>query len=146
MDEGKKKMIMIVVIVVCIVAAVIITVATHAGRSAGGIESIKRGTMVWLKCRDPKCENTWQIDRRDYYDYIDKHRAGFVVPAVVCPKCGGETGYIAEKCGKCGFIFERSNAPNDYSDRCPKCGYSAQEELRKEAGGGQKTTEKQEQN
>jgi uncharacterized OB-fold protein len=144
MEEGKKKIIMIIVILVCIVAAIIITVATHSGSSAGGIESIPTGTMVWLKCRNPQCENTWQMDRRDYYDFIDKHREGFVVPGIVCPKCGQAQGYIAEKCEKCGFVFEKGTAPNDYTDRCPKCGYSAQEELRKAAGGGQKKTEKQE--
>jgi ribosomal protein L37E len=145
MEEGKKKMIMIVVIVVCIVAAVIITVATHSGSSAGGIKSIKRGTaMVWIKCRNPKCENTWQMDKRDYSDYIEKHGMVMTVPPIVCPKCGEESGYRAEKCEKCEFIFERGSVPNDVADRCPKCGYSATEEMRKKTRGDvQQTTEKQ---
>jgi ribosomal protein L40E len=147
MEEGKKKTIMIVVIVVCIVAAVIITVATQSGSSTGGIESIKPGTaMLWIKCRNPKCENAWQMDKRAYFEYIEKYRVGMTVPAIVCPKCGEKQGYRAEKCGKCEFIFERV-AANDLPDRCPKCGYSAMEELRKKAGGGRKetteTTEKQ---
>ena len=144
MEEGKKKMIMIVVIVACIAAAVIITVATHSGSSAGGIESIKRGTATfWVKCRNPKCENTRQMDMRAYFDYLEKHRVGMTVPGVVCPKCGEDKGYRAEKCGKCGFIFERV-ATSDLPDRCPKCGYSAMEELRKKARGDvPQTTEKQ---
>jgi ssDNA-binding Zn-finger/Zn-ribbon topoisomerase 1 len=144
MEEGKKKMIMIGVIVVCIVAAVIITVATYS-TSPGGIESIKRGTaMFWVKCRNPKCENTWQMDKRDYFDYIEKYRAGMTVPAIVCPKCGEKSGYRAEKCGKCEFVFERGSVPNDVADRCPKCSYSATEEARKKARGDvQQTTEKQ---
>jgi ribosomal protein L40E len=145
MEEGKKKIIMIVVIVVCIAAAVIITVATHSGSSAGGIESIKRGTaMVWVKCRNPKCENTWQMDKRDYFEYIEKNRSGMKVPGIVCPKCGEKDGYRAEKCEKCEFIFERGSVPNDIPDRCPKCGCSALEETRKKARGDvPQTTEKQ---
>jgi ribosomal protein L40E len=131
MEEGKKKMIMIGVIVVCIVAAVIITVATHSGSSTGGVDSIKRGEMIWIKCRDPKCENAWQMDKRDYYEYIEKYRVGMVVPGIVCPKCGEKNGYRAEKCGKCEFVFERGSVPNALPDKCPKCGYSAMEELRK---------------
>jgi predicted RNA-binding Zn-ribbon protein involved in translation (DUF1610 family) len=135
MEEGKKKMIMIGVIVACIAAAVIITVATHSKRSEGGIESIEPGTMYWLKCRNPKCENTWQMDKKDYFEYIEKHRMGMTAPGVVCPKCGEEKGYRAEKCEKCEFIFERSSVPNAPADKCPKCGYSASEELRKNAIG-----------
>jgi predicted RNA-binding Zn-ribbon protein involved in translation (DUF1610 family) len=143
MEAGKKKMIMIVIIVACIVAAVIITVATRSA-SSGGIESIPTGTMVWLKCRD--CGNTWQMDRRDYYDYIEKNRIGMTVPGIVCPKCGKESAYLAIKCPKCGNIFEKVATTRDYSDRCPECGYSEQEELRKKASGGrqqQPTTETQ---
>jgi rubrerythrin len=132
MEEGKKKMIMIGVIVACIVAAIVITVATHSGSSSGGVDSIKRGTMIWLKCR--KCENTWQMDKRDYFEYIEKYRVGMTIPPLVCPKCSEKEGYRAEKCEKCGFIFERGTT-NDLVDRCPKCGYSALEEVRKKARG-----------
>lgn len=143
MEEGKKKMIMIGIIVVCIVAAIVITVATHSGSSEGGIDTIKKGAgMFWIKCRDPKCGNTWQMDMRDYFEYIEKNRIGMTVPGIVCPKCGAKDGYRAEKCPKCGFIFETVNNTNDVPDRCPKCGYSAMEELRKKARGEAQTTEK----
>ncbi len=137
MDEGKKKLIMIVIIVACIAAAVIITVATQRSGDEGGISSIQSGKMFWIKCRDPKCENTWQMDNKAYFEYIEKNREGMVVPGIVCPKCGQKDAYRAEKCGKCGFVFERV-VTNDVADRCPKCGYSAMEELRKNAGGGAK--------
>jgi len=134
MDEGKKKMIMIGVIVACIIAAVIITVATQSGGGEGGLDTIKGGKMFWIKCRDPKCESTWQMDNKKYFEYIDKNRMGMVVPGIACPKCGQKDGYRAEKCGKCEFIFERV-VTNDMPDRCPKCGYSAIEEMRKQVGG-----------
>lgn len=145
MEEGKKKMIMIGIIVACIVAAIIITVATHSGGTEGGIDTLRHGeAMFWMKCRNPKCESTWQMDMKDYFDYIEKHRVGMTVPGVVCTKCGEDKGYRAEKCEKCGFIFERGAVANDLPDRCPKCNYSASEELRKKARGEvPQTTEKQ---
>lgn len=139
MEEGKKKMIMIGLVVACIAAAVIVTVMSRSGSSVGGINSMKRGeAMFWIKCRDPKCENTWQMDKKDYYDYMEKHRVGTTAPALVCPKCGAGSGYRAEKCEKCEFIFERGTS-NDLADRCPKCGYSKLEAARKKAGGAVKT-------
>lgn len=135
MEEGKKKIIMIIIIVVCFVAAGIITYATRS-RSTGGIESIKRGTAtVWVKCRNPDCEHEWQMDRRDYFEYLREHQdpMAMTAAAVVCPKCGEESGYQAEKCENCGLIFERGSVRRDFADRCPKCGYSATEEARKKA-------------
>ncbi len=130
MEEGKKKIIMIVVIVVCFAAAGIIYYKTHSSRGAGSIASIERGTeTVWVKCRD--CGHTWQMDKRDYFEYLQEHRVTIEAPPIVCPKCGKESGYRAEKCEKCGFVFERGAVPGDFSDRCPKCGYSAREEARK---------------
>jgi ribosomal protein L37E len=75
------------------------------------------------------------MDKRDYFDYIEKHQVGMAIPPIVCPKCSEESGYQAEKCEKCGFIFEIGSVPNDVKDRCPKCGYSASEEARKKARG-----------
>jgi ssDNA-binding Zn-finger/Zn-ribbon topoisomerase 1 len=130
MEEGKKKMVMVGIIAGCIVAAVVITVVTRSG-GEGGLDSLRKGQeMYWIKCRDPKCENTWQMDKKDYFEYVEKNRAGFTVPGIPCPKCGGKTGYLAIKCPKCGYIFEKSP---EGGDRCPKCGYSALEEVRKKA-------------
>lgn len=126
---------MIVVIVACLVAAGIITYATRP-RSTGGIESIKRGTAtVWVKCRNPDCEHAWQMDKRDYFEYLKEHQdpMSLTAPAIVCPECGEESGYRAEKCENCGLVFERGAVPGDFVDRCPKCGYSATEEARKKA-------------
>lgn len=139
MEEGKKKTIMIVVIVACLVAAGIITYATRSG-STGGIESIRRGTeTVWVKCRNPDCEHTWQMDRRDYFEYLRDHHdpMSMTAPAIVCPNCGEESGYRAEKCENCGLIFERGSVVGDFPDRCPKCGHSKTEEARKKARSGE---------
>jgi ribosomal protein L40E len=138
MEEGKKKIIKIVVVVACLVAAGIITYATRSGSSSSsGIDSIERGEMIWLKCRNPKCENEWQLDKKDYLVYLKEHTTPgmMTAPPVVCPKCSEESGYRAEKCEKCGLVFERGTVPHDFADRCPKCGYSKAESLHKEAIG-----------
>ena len=144
MEEGKKKIIMILLIVACIVAAVVITLATR--QESSGLDSIKPGAaMVWLKCRNPKCENEWQMDKRAFFDYLEKKRGAMVMtmPPVPCPKCGEESGYRAEKCGKCGIVFEKGSVPDAPSDKCPKCGYSPTEEAGEKARSGKKqTTEK----
>jgi ribosomal protein L40E len=131
MEEGKKKIIMAVVIVACLVAAGVITYTTRPEHGEG-LGTIKPGTAtIWIKCRNPDCENTWQMDKRAYFEYLQEHRVSMEVPPIVCPKCGQESGYRAEKCEKCGFIFERGAVAGDFPDRCPKCGYSAMEEARK---------------
>ncbi len=134
MEEGKKKIIMIGIIVGCIVAAIAITVATHSSNAEGSATLKKGEATYWVKCRDPKCENTWQMDRKDYFEYMEKHRKGLATPAIECPKCHGETGYHAEKCPKCGNIFELGSSPS--GERvCPKCGYNALDEVRKKIRG-----------
>jgi hypothetical protein len=133
MDEGKKKILLAVIIVACIAVAGIVTIVTQ--RDTTGIDSIKPGAeSVWLKCRDAKCENTWQMDKRAYFDYLEKHRMGTQRTPIPCPKCNGETGYRAEKCEKCGVIFERGSVPDAVDDKCPKCGFSKLESIKEAAG------------
>jgi predicted RNA-binding Zn-ribbon protein involved in translation (DUF1610 family) len=133
MEESKKKPIMIGIIVVCLVLAGAITYITSSGEE-GGLDSIKRGEqMFWLKCRNPDCEHEFQMDMKDYFIYMKEHQdpMSMAPPAVVCPECGEESVYRAEKCEKCGLVFERNSIPNDFADRCPECKYSKTEELRK---------------
>ncbi len=134
MEDSKKKPIMIGVIVACLVLAGIITYATRS-KEAGGIASIKRGKMTWLKCRNPDCGHEYQMDLKDCLIYIKEHQdpMSMETPAIVCPECGEESVYRAEKCEKCGLVFERGTVPNDFADRCPECKYSKTEDSRKKA-------------
>ncbi|MFA5251104.1 MAG: hypothetical protein WC454_00765 [Phycisphaerae bacterium] len=140
MEESKKKIIMIGIIVACIVAAIVITVATQS--SGDGVDSLRRGqAMVWIKCRSPKCENTWQMDKKDYFEYLEKNRSGMTVPGIACPKCNEVSGYRAEKCAKCDTIFERVTG-SSVIDKCPKCGYSKLEDMTNKARGNTPPAEK----
>ncbi len=137
MDESKKKPIMIGIIVVCLVLAVVIWQKTMSPKSSG-IEGIKRGEMVWVKCRNPACEAGYQIKLKGYLEYL-RERPGSMghvavsVPALVCEKCGEESVYRAVKCEKCGLVFEKYPVHGDFADRCPECGYSKIEENRRKA-------------
>lgn len=131
MEDSKKKRIMIGVVVVCFVAAGVIWYATRPADT--GIGSIKRGTMFWVKCNEPKCGAEYQIDSKDYYEYVQKHQKGMGPPPLICKECGKKKAYRAEKCEKDGTVFFYSSIPGDFPDRCPKCGYSKTEEQIKQA-------------
>jgi predicted Zn-ribbon and HTH transcriptional regulator len=131
MEDNVKKPIMIGVIVVCFVLVGFIAYNSISG-SPSGVESLKRGTLIWLKCL--KCEAAYQMDEKDYYEFLEKHKMDGVVMS--CDKCGEGNVLRAAKCDKCGVIFFMSGALDDYKDRCPKCGYSATEEKRTGASRG----------
>jgi len=136
MDEARKKPLMIGVIVVCLVVAVAITIKTWP-RGAGDIPKIwkKPEYKVWVKCRNPACKAEYQMNKYAYHkaikDYFIEHPQASVIPGLKCKKCGKDSLYLAYKCPKCGTVFEGGLKRGDFSDRCPKCGYSKTEADRK---------------
>jgi DNA-directed RNA polymerase subunit RPC12/RpoP len=145
MEDSKKKPIMIGVIVVCIGLAVAITVKTQSGGESSGLKTVALNQPIWLLCTNEDCKNTWQMEKRDFFEYLQTHQdpMSMAAPLVLCPSCSKESGVRAEKCAKCGKIFARSSVPHDFADRCPDCGYSDLEAKRKAAreaessGGGE---------
>ena len=137
MEGSKKKPIMIGIIVVCLVLAVVITLVRSSGTPEGSVRDIKRGEMLWVKCMNPECNAEYQIDKRDYYDALQQYQGPIMeggVPPVVCKESGKESLFKAVKCEKSGKIFfEGAAGPTDYGDRCPECGYSKIEDVRKRA-------------
>ena len=132
MEDSTKKTVMIGIIVVCLVLAVVIWRKTSSSGSSG-IESIKRGQLIWVKCKNPDCGVEYQIEKRDYYEYLQEHQdpMSMSAPVLVCKECGKESVYRAVKCPECEVVFFYGSVPNDFGDRCPKCGYSQTEENRK---------------
>jgi len=139
MDAGQKKPIMIAIIVVCFAAAGAITYFTRPPKSTGG--GINADTLIWLKCNNPACKAEYQVTLGEYREMVkeqlymdDSDR----LPAATCQKCGKPSAFKAIKCPKCGTLFFEGQAgPHDYTDRCPKCKYSArEEELKKRQTGG----------
>lgn len=130
MDNSKKKPVMIGAIVACLVVAVVVTYM-NSGTSSD-IGSMKRGQLTWVKCNNPDCKAEYQMDKKDYFEYLQENATGMSTPALVCKECGEESVYQAVKCEKCGLIFTSGSVPNDFSDRCPECKYSKIEDSRKQ--------------
>lgn len=148
MTSDKKKLVMLGTIVVCFGLAVAIT-AYHRhkqGSRPRGIESIKRGDMIWVKCDNAECGAEYQMDKRDYFEYLEANPptaeqflAMMTDPnlkaatALVCKDCEQKSVYRGEKCEKCGLVFMRGTVRHDFADRCPECEYSKTEASRKKA-------------
>ena len=100
-----------------------------------GIDSIPETELIWVKCKNPDCKAAYQMGKRAYFKYIEKHADPMspTAPPMVCEKCGEQSVFRAEKCMNpdCGHVFLRGTVPNDFPDRCPKCGRSEIEEIRK---------------
>jgi hypothetical protein len=127
MDDSKKKPLLIGIVVVCLVLAVGVTLMRSP--DSGGIKDIKSGEMIWMKCQNPECNAEYQMDKKDYFEYIMQNpKSG---GAVVCDKCGQESAYKAIKCNKCGKVFIGVPNTKGYFDKCPDCGYSEMEEQSK---------------
>lgn len=133
MEESMKKPVLLGVIVVCLVLAGVITFKVRSGKT--GIPEHFEKEMIWVKCRNPDCEATYQTTKKDYYEYIEAHVDPRMMepPPLVCEKCKEESGYRAVKCEKCELVFEIGSVPADFEDRCPECKYSTIEKKRKEA-------------
>ena len=134
MEEGKKKAIMVTVTVVCLAAAGIIFYTQQAGSGGGGIEGISDEKMVWVLCRNPDCEASYQMGMKTFFKTVEERQEpmSMQVPALICDKCGEASVYRAAKCEKCELVFEwGSMGAQEFADRCPDCGYSGIEEGRK---------------
>lgn len=91
--------------------------------------------LYWVKCTNADCAHEWRMDKTEYYTYLKEHQDPMSVapPGIVCPECGREQGYRAERCEKCWIVFVRGSVPHDFADRCPECKHSRVERKRKEA-------------
>ncbi len=128
MEESKKKIVMIGVTAVSLVLAGFITFSTMYKKS-GHLNELK-GQTIWCKCWNPKCNHSFTMDMKDYYEYFQDNPS---VTALPCPKCGQKSVYEAFKCEKCDNIFFVDRSKRDYFDRCSKCGFSQEEKKRKSA-------------
>jgi len=140
MEDSKKKPIMIGVIVVCLGVAGAVTLMRGSG--GGGIDSLSDDKMIWVKCNNPSCKAEYEMSEKQFHKDMQERFNPMArnTPALTCEKCGKDSLYQAVKCANpsCGIVFIKGIAgKNDLQDRCPKCGQSETEEIRKKrmAGG-----------
>jgi hypothetical protein len=89
--------------------------------------------MTWVVCRNQQCLAEYQITKMKYFKWVEKHDDPRIpeAPALICEKCNARSVHVATKCEKCQLIFEPGSVLEDIEDRCPQCGYSKKEELRR---------------
>ena len=128
MDEEMKKKVTIGIVVGCIAIAVAITVITNWGGGSAGPKN--EGQMQFL-CINPKCGHAFEASG----DEINKRRGEGLsmaeMPPTKCPQCGQNSAYFAIKCEKCGNVFIPNYENAKEYDKCPKCGFSKSEQMRK---------------
>jgi len=139
-----SRPVMIGIAIVCIVSAIGITIMRSSG--GRGIEDLPRGTMMWVKCANRECGAEYEIDQVDYFLFMEEHEGEVeedgegeeIAIPMVCEKCGKQSVYKAIKCEnpECGEVFFAGTVPEDFEDRCPECGFSKIEDMRKRARSG----------
>ncbi|MCH8119146.1 MAG: hypothetical protein IIC00_05390, partial [Planctomycetes bacterium] len=102
-----------------------------------GIDGISDEEMIWVKCNNPNCKAEYQTGLKAYHKYMLEHAdvMALTAPPLICKECSESSAYRAEKCENpdCRIVFiQGSSGPADFSDRCPKCGRSETEEIRKQ--------------
>jgi hypothetical protein len=130
MEDSKKKPVLVAIIVVCFAVAGVVAY-TQIFKTDGGIPKDFANQQLWVKCTDKDCGNEYEMNKKEYFQFVEKNTVGMMTPPMKCSKCGKDTVYRAVKCEKCGKIFMYGN-PGDYADRC-ECGYSKIEADRKAA-------------
>jgi hypothetical protein len=114
---------------------------THSptAENEDGFDTIPATERVWVKCA--KCGQSYQMSMRQYYKGLEEKVKANPSPFPValplkCAKCGQDGIRKAFKCDQCGEVFFANSVPNDFEDRCPKCGYSKMEARRNARSGG----------
>ncbi len=126
MQKVNKK---VIFVIIALALAAGITASLLISDNKLGPDSLKPGVMFWMECK--KCDHEWQIDRKEYYSFIEQDPLNMSTPGMQCPACKKEAGYLAHKCPNCdNMFFDRACGPADYEDRCPECRYSETEAAR----------------
>ncbi len=128
MEENRKNIIKIGAIVLCLLATIVIVVIRmNPKRGSRGLDSIPPGDIVLIKCENKQCEAVYKMNKKEYYTLVDEVAARMPntpespLP-VACKECQEASARKAVKCTECGHVFFYGEKPNDYPDRCPKCG------------------------
>ncbi len=87
------------IIAVCLLLAGGITLMTK--KKDTGVNSIKSGVLVWVKCASEGCGAEYQLEKRDYYAQVQEKRKlkpmSMMNVPVDCQECKAESVYLAEK-------------------------------------------------
>ena len=135
MDEDKKQKVLVITMSCCLALAVVIFLMTSG--IFKGKSKVDMDAPISLLCVNPDCGAGSDITRQEYADAMKNSGGGMgpmaIMAPIECPVCGEMSATKGLRCKGCGEVFlQNFNNPDDYSDRCPHCGYSATEERRGE--------------
>lgn len=130
----------IIVAVACLLLACGIFYFTMLRDAGGGLGS--SDTNIWFKCVNPQCNAAYSLKSDEFAKLQGNNpMMPMMMPgqqqAFACQKCSQQTAYMAQQCEKCKEVFVMQMAmpaageTSDFTDRCPKCGYSSIEEMEK---------------
>ena len=87
------------------------------------------GETVTLMCNNPDCQATHEMDKHEYYKYVQENRnpLSLSAPPIVCKECEEESVFKAFKCEECGEVFLPYAAQSDLPSTCPECGFRVTE-------------------
>jgi len=99
---------------------------------------------LWFKCVNPDCNQSFSLTP-DEFAKSQGDNPMMMMPMMMpgqqqafkCQKCNQKSAYMAQQCEKCKEVFIMQmpmpgQENQDFPDRCPKCGYSAIEQMEKE--------------
>lgn len=123
--EKAQKIKYLIIIVSCLALAGIIAIVTNRDTIAGA----RPEKAVLMLCEN--CGADFELSPAEFSKQLKaKGNVGFGRIAFTCPKCGEEASYTAHRCPNCEKVFALGSVRDDYSDRCPYCGYSEKAEKR----------------
>ena len=82
-----------------------------------------------MLCTNPQCNAEFEMTLEEIRKASSE--MGPMGGGFLCPECSKKSALIAEKCPYCEHTFIPNPSPGDFRDRCPKCGKSKMEEMRK---------------
>lgn len=126
MEKKIKNSIIATVSVIAILILSIVLFDSFVKGDGADMSTIPSGDQLWMKCS--KCQFTYQMPARDYWQYVQDNYGPFVANRPLpCESCGEKCGYKSLKCNKCEAVFFEVLRSDGYADRCTECGFSEKE-------------------
>lgn len=145
---------------IIIIVSLLLVAGFVAEQALGPFGETVEARPIYMLCTNEQCGQNWELTQEEMEklfteeemlmlpdaNYLEamadanvkdfNHPHDFMLgPGFERPKeckfCNQKTAFIAEKCMNCEHVFIPNYTSEDYPDRCPQCGYSYYEELRK---------------
>lgn len=138
MQEKQLKIALLVSVAVTVLLVAGFVIETLSSSGGGSeIRDAARAGGIWMLCDNPDCEAAYEVTPEEFAELMKSKGPITLGPGVMsrltflCKECAQETAYRGMECPKCGVLFVKEPVVGDYADRCPECGYSAIEEIRR---------------